>query len=503
MILPAAENPATDGPEPGSPPVPEPLPPEDTPAAVLLPETPGAGTGLHTAPAGAVVLAVGAGFQALVDAAPENAVFWIEAGEHRMQSVTPKDGQSFIGEDGAILNGSRLLDSFHADGGDWYADGQTQQGVRNALDEVSPNFDRAGYPDAVFLDDAPLKAVDTRAEVSRGTYYFDYAADRIYIGDDPTGHEVEAAVSPYAFGGTASGAGVTIKNLIVEKYAAPVQEAAIGGGGGHMENWTVQDSEVRLNFGVGIDLGSGSRIVDNNVHDNGEMGLSGGGQNLLVQGNEVASNGFWAGIDPLWEGGGAKFTETDGLIVRNNYSHDNNAYGFWTDIDNINTLYEGNRIENNAAGGISHEISYDAVIRNNTFAGNGAQYANWLWGGAIQIQNSGHVEVYGNTVDMTSGGNGITLIQQDRGSGAYGAYAVVDNSVHDNVVISRTPDSGGIGAVADYDEAGMLAGGNSFDSNEYHFTSPADDRFFWGAPYDWDGFRTQAGQDTSSDFILA
>ena len=57
------------------------------------------------------------------------------------------------------------------------------------------------------------------------------------------------------------------------------------------------------------------------------MGLGGSGDNILVQGNEIAKNGFWSGIDVLWEAGGFKFAYTDNLIVRGNYSHDNNGSG--------------------------------------------------------------------------------------------------------------------------------------------------------------------------------
>ena len=64
--------------------------------------------------------------------------------------------------------------------------------------------------------------------------------------------------------------------------------------------------------------------------------------------------------------------------------------------------------------GITHEISYDAVIRNNTLIGNGyGDPRGWLWGAEIQIQNSRNVDVYGNRIDMTGGGNGVVLIQQN------------------------------------------------------------------------------------------
>ncbi|MGE2748011.1 hypothetical protein, partial [Escherichia coli] len=80
-------------------------------------------------------------------------------------------------------------------------------------------------------------------------------------------------------------------------------------------------------------------------------------------------------------------------------------------------------------------------------------------------QNSKNVEVYGNHVDATTGGNGITLIQQDRGSGAYGPHTTTGNAVHDNVIVDGTPGAGVSGSVADFDEAGLRNGENSFANN--------------------------------------
>ena len=126
-------------------------------------------------------------------------------------------------------------------------------------------------------------------------------ADKIYIADNPTGQKVEAGKLVFAFGGNAQN--VTVQNLVIEKYDPPIQDGAIQGGQG----WTIQDNEVRLNYAVGIIVRDSSKIIGNYVHDNGQMGLGGSGDNILVQGNEIAKNGYWSGIDVLWEGGGFKY----------------------------------------------------------------------------------------------------------------------------------------------------------------------------------------------------
>jgi hypothetical protein len=385
-----------------------------------------------------------------------------------------------------VLNGSTPLIEFRKEGNHWVIGGQTQQGKRVWTDQTDGSI-RGGYPETVFVNDKPLKPLDPLSNVTSGTFYFDYAADKIYIADDPTRNKVEAGKLAFAFGGGAKN--VTVQNLVVEKYNSPGQHGAIQAA----KEWVVQDNEVRLNYGVGVKVLDKGKILGNHVHNNGQMGLQGWGDNILVQGNEIAKNGFWSGIDVGWEGGAGKFSWTKNLVIRDNYSHDNHGDGFWTDIDNVHTLYENNIIVGNTHNGIQHEISYDAIIRNNVLEGNGSELfesQGWLWGSQILLQNSSNVDVYGNRVDMT-GANGISLIHQDRGSGEYGPWVTTGNKIHDNVVVSRDT-SGRIGGVADYDQNGLLNGHNTWADNK--FVMSDGDRFWWNGNYDFANFKAATGE---------
>ena len=424
-------------------------------------------------PADAIHLHVGDSIAAIVSAAPTGATFFFEPGIYRGVVIRPKQGQTFIGAEGAILNGSAVLTNWTQKGNLWVVGGQTQRGRVHPTAVYQAGFDRAGHPQTVFVDNAPLKPVDALSKVVPGTFYFDYGADKIYIADNPTGKKVEAGKLVFAIGGNAQN--VTVQNLVIEKYDPTIQDGAIQGGQG----WTIRDNEVRLNYAVGIIGSDDGKIIGNYVHDNGQMGLGGSGDNILVEGNEIAKNGFWSGIEVLWEGGGFKFANTDNLIVRGNYSHDNHGSGMWTDIDNIHTLYEDNLVAHNTHIGITHEISYDAVIRNNTLIGNGyGDPRGWMWGAEIQIQNSKNVDVYGNRIDMTRGGNGVVLIQQDRGSGEFGPYVTTGNHIHDNVIVDHD-STGKIGGVADYNWSGLANGRNTWDNNDY-FMPDVGNRFWWG-----------------------
>jgi parallel beta-helix repeat protein len=463
---------------------------------------------VNPAPVGATFFfKPGDNVSAIVNAAPVGATFFFEPGIYRGVVILPKTGQTFIGKEGAILNGSAVLTNFTRQGNLWVIGGQTQEGVRNATDAGDGVSMRPGYPETVFINDTPLKPVDALSKVVPGTFYFDYAADKIYIADDPAGKKVEAGKLAHAFAGHAGN--VTVRNLVIEKYDPPAQTGAVQGNKG----WIVQDNEVRLNYAVGIKGGENSKFIGNFVHDNGQMGLGSSGaarNNILVEGNEIAKNGFWSGLDVLWEGGGFKFARTHGLIVRGNYSHDNNGIGMWTDIDNIHTLYENNVVAHNTGGGISHEISYDAVIRNNTLIGNGyGRTEGWLWGGEIQIQNSQNVDVYGNRIDMTGGGNGVVLIQQNRGSGTYGPWVTTGNHIHDNVIVDHD-STGNIGGGGDYNWAGIASGGNTWTNNQYYMPDVGK-RFWWDGTYNFAGFKnathetgsiSQSYPDTSSSATI-
>ena len=124
---------------------------------------------------------------------------------------------------------------------------------------------------------------------------------------------------------------------------------------------------------------------------------------------------------------------THNLIVRGNLVHHNYGPGLWTDVDNIDTLYEYNEVSDNDDAGIFHEISYRATIRNNTVSRNGFGYHPWLWGAGIQVAASRDVEVYGNV--LIDNAQGIAALQQNRGTGLYGPRQVVNLYVHDNTII--------------------------------------------------------------------
>ena len=233
---------------------------------------------------GSVVIPAGSSIQAAVNSNPEGTSFLIKAGVYRLQTVVPKAGDIFTGEAGAILNGSRQVSPVQS-GSYWVVTGQSQQGVPVGMCE--PTNPGCMYPEDLFFDNVPLVHVLSLGAVGPGKWYFDYGGDTVYMADNPAGHVVEIGVQRTAF--TGSVANVQIRNLVIEKYANPGQIGAIGeqypGPG-----WVLDGNEVRLNHGVGIRAAANMTITNNKVHHNGELGIGGIGNDILVQGNEIAYN---------------------------------------------------------------------------------------------------------------------------------------------------------------------------------------------------------------------
>jgi hypothetical protein len=408
----------------------------------------------------AVVLKPGQNLEAIVARSPEGTRFHFEPGVYRQQTIYPKSGQKFIGQDGVILSGAMELNSWTNESGLW-----KHEGLPDPLHfrgECDDGRDLCGPREDLFFNGRLYQRVEFLDDLGPGRWYYENL--RAYLTDDPTGQLVELGVTPRAFGGDAED--VVLKDLIVEKYASNAQEGAIFAD--DARGWRLSDVTARWNHGAGLSFGPETRVKRGSFSHNGQIGIAGsGGEGSRIEGVEIAFNNY-AGYNEGWEAGGTKFWATTGLIVRNSCVHHNEGKGLWTDFDNINTLYEGNIVFLNASDGIKHEISYDAIIRDNIVAANGYGYDNWLWGSQILVQNSSNVKVYRNLVEVSADfGNGISIVHQDRGEGAYGPWHAVRNAVHDNTIV-HLGSHGQDGIASDEDDDSFWQeADNRFDRNSY------------------------------------
>jgi hypothetical protein len=439
---------------------------------------------------------------------PAGSTFCLKAGVHRMTSrVLARTNDKYIGETGAILNGSKVLTSFVQVGSYWVASGQTQQEtpfpatVTGGWSECVATAPACIYPEMVFLDGKDLWQVTSLAALTPGSFYFDYAGNQIYLADNPTGHLVEATTGSGGIigytGGTSNS--VTVQNLVFEKFGGGEVTGYEHNALKAVTGWLVENNEFRLisfmavaNFGNGI-------VRNNYIHHNGRYGVVGSGTFL---GNVISYNnthGWATGTDA----GSAKFHGTIGLVLKGNIVSNNMSRGLWTDFDNINVTYENNVIENNYQMGILHEVGCAAVIRYNVLRGNNYAFPgkSISSGGQIFTRSSKDVQIYGNDVTaLLPGVNGIGVysdsvngvLQSYTGTNC-GTISLQNIQVHDNVVrLDTGQQHGNIGGGSAY--------GIAFSNNTYYLRDLTAKYFYYqGGTWDKNQFQA-AGADVTGKF---
>jgi hypothetical protein len=256
------------------------------------------------APSGAVTVTAGVDgdLSKKTDENPPRTTFWLAPGTHTLDdseygSVEPKDGNTYLGAPGAILDGKR---------------------------------------------------------VNKYAFVFD-AAD------------------------------VTIRGLTIRGFVPPPNEGVVNHDSG--DGWVIEDNTIEKNGGAGLMAGARQVVRGNCLRDNGQYGINayknGKLASLVVENNEITGNNTddWESkIDGCGCTGGVKFWAVNGADVRGNWVHDNHGAGLWADTNNNDFLIEQNVIEDNDGPAVFYEVSYNAVIRDNTLRRNniveGRKFAN-------------------------------------------------------------------------------------------------------------------------------
>ncbi len=458
--------------------------------------------------------------QSIINSNPAGTTYIFEEGIYRMITISPKSGDTLIGEYGAVLNGSKLLDveTMKIENGTgkgginlYYFENQTQYSNPEPSSPYQPGssgtdyickegYMRCNYNEDLFIDDEFLIHATSKNDVEPGKWFFDYSNDRIYLADNPSGKKIETSVTPYAIVEWGRD-NITFKNFIVEKYATPAQRHAVELMG---NNSLVEYNEIRLNHGGALKIGNNGIARYSYIYRNGQIGLGGRSDGAVFEYNEVSHNNQ-LGFEVTWEAGGSKWARATNLIIRNNYSHNNDGPGFWTDIDNVNVLYEDNIVVNNSKHGIQHEISFDGIIRDNFSGYNGTSDFE---GKQIYVHVSQNVDVYNNTV-VTNADNLDGLIVQNYPRGNSTVFdgvkwQVLNVDVYDNELYHGISDRQIIGFEASNSVESDMTFDNSKDEVRFYRNSYCVDDlngYFWNyGPYgdahkQFSYFQSQ-GQDT-------
>ncbi len=468
-------------------------------------------TAVYEAPscAGVTVLPGTDSIKKAVAGSAAGSTFCIKPGTHRFTSaVVARRNDRFIGEAGAILNGSKLLTTFIRDGVYWVATGQTQQ--EPPLPTTAGGYPMCAatspaciYPEKVFRAGIELVQVTTKPSLAAGKFYFDYANDKIYFADDPTGRVIEATTGSGGIIGysNANQGFVTIKNLTFEKFGGGDVPGSSHNALKAVEGWRIENNEFRRIGEVAVSAYGNATIRNNYIHHNGKYQFLGSG---LIEGNIVSYNNL-DGFDQNNDAGVSKFHGTVGVRLRGNTISNNNTIALWADYNNRDMLYENNWIENNKGPGIFHEVSCAAIIRNNILRANNSDAAGkslW-WGAQIYARSSKDLQIYGN--DIAAAGVGVHAISlrggdPPRSGSNCGTIELRNVTAHDNIIRMDNGDFNGVIGGA----AGFSAAHNVHFTDNTYFLTDLTGTYFWVdaarrsmTKDEWQG----AGEDLTSRFL--
>jgi len=264
-----------------------------------------------TCPAIAVSIWPGTLIQNMVNQYSSWTTFCIRAGVHYLSSsITPKTGDTFVGEYGAVLDGTG-----------WVTDDESQAAFRAHNEDI---------------DDVTIRNLVIRNMPQRGIHAYHYMSDRWTI-------EYNEVMDSYV--GIAPPNGSTIRNNNIHHNA----------GGGYLvfaaSNTVFESNEFAFNGAQKVVAAVNITFRNNFVHNNGEDGIfyDGDSSGGLIEGNTVEDN----------RREGIFYEISSQGIIRNNTLRRNAYSGIFISTSKGVEIYN-NLLEDNFRG-IQYFLNCDAV----------------------------------------------------------------------------------------------------------------------------------------------
>jgi parallel beta-helix repeat protein len=331
----------------------------------IVPENPAPSQLLSTTDG--VAIYPGQSIQAAVNGKPAGTKFTIKAGTHHRQTVVPKDGDKFVGEAGAILDGDKVA---------YYAFQTLTSAPRSVVIQglIIQNYATANTSQAVIQGDNAIDWTLEANEIRYNTTTGIRAGDGMKLLRNKIHHNGLSGIVGYkADNVLVDGNEISYNNTSNAVYT-PIQSTVAG-----------------MKFMIGQNL----TVRNNNVHHNQCKGIWTDHMNLntLIEANQVTANrdaGIW-------------HEASYNAIIRNNVSQGNGAAGSgWLANSGIqvsnspNVEIYGNTVTNNGNGiGVMYASGYPSS----------GPY------GALIVQN---LYVHDNTVTMSKGRTGLVTNTGDK-----------------------------------------------------------------------------------------
>jgi len=308
-----------------------------------------------------------------------------------------------------------------------------------------PSDDRhamIGRCEQVFVNNYPLLQVLDRAKMSRGTFYVDTEAKRLYLWD--RGNRDVAAkgrclveASSRSVLWQSKGAYVQVRGIRFRYAANRAQQAAASFRG---KGSVIEDCVFEKTNSIGARLGGEDMVIRRcQFLDNGQMGFGAGAAHRTLMTECEVRNNNTKGWNRNWEAGGNKLALCRGLVIEKSRFIGNRGNGIWFDIGNEKCVVRNCLIADNEQAGIFYEISYSLYAHDNVIIGNGfgARFGAWGADGGISLSSSPNCVIERNL--LIGNREGFQFREQNRSTPLIDGTKGVkvwnhDNTIRNNVI---------------------------------------------------------------------
>jgi parallel beta-helix repeat protein len=240
----------------------------------------------------------------------------------------------------------------------------------------------AAHQHMAYVDGQALTRVSTLGKVAPGKFFVDPVGKWLYVGQNPSGHTVEAS---------AASVGMLLYTSNVRVTGVSLQHYSQIGLRIQGTNVEVDHSTFAYNGLIGLDVNAAqsAHLHDNIVRFNGQVGITANdARDVLVEHNNISNNNT-GHYSVIAQAGGIKVTGMTNFTFRGNWVADNAATAVWVDVASVNSVIVDNQVLRSAVFGIYVECSNGAIIAGNVVHDNTE---------GIGVHFSGNVKVYNNTM---------------------------------------------------------------------------------------------------------
>ncbi|MEQ9103810.1 MAG: glycosyltransferase [Rhodothermales bacterium] len=361
----------------------------------------------------------------------------------------------------AIVSGADILP------GDWFEMRDAEWILTGMAGAADTSLDVRPRPEQLFVDDMAYRHVGAEGQAEPGTFRLERSAGQTVLVVTPLPEHTSGWVQrrmewavrgqlfepqPSTVHGPAGDTSNTpcrparspgwyhVEGLVFERAANALQVGAVCAGS---EGSRFVNIEVRQTASVGMYVhGIHHEIQGSRFNHNGQAGLNGRCTGCRITDNRTSDNN-WKRINPLWEAGGGKWTQTFNTVFRRHVSTDNEGPGLWLDETNEANRIEDGFFDNNLLAGILLELR---TTRTEVTGNHVRRTRRHEWSGAgILVQAASDNTLQGNRIENNDGA-GIWLRGDHRAPD--GGSVIQGNVLMDNVRVPGN-DFSEISIVAD------------------------------------------------------